>query len=125
MRAWWQRMRIWATIALLLHFLFQQYLLPQQWNFFWTYPSHLLLWALTYAEHRIALRLQAKQSDQLGMAFMAGGMVKFFIGILYLLPFILNKGPMTQPVALWFFLPYFTSMAFQAKETIKLLQKPL
>lgn len=124
MKPYLKRLFIWAVLTLALHIVVQEYLLPEEWSFIWAYPAHALLWILSWVEEIVVIRLKKNQPDQLGMAYMAGGVVKFFIGLIYLLPFILYSSPQTRPVTLWFFLPYFSTLIFQARETILLIQSP-
>lgn len=123
MKAFYARLSLWALITMLVHIMVQEFVLPTEWSFFWAYPAHLLLWGLTIIEEVIAIRLNKNQPDKVGMFFMAAGVMKFLIGLIYLLPFLLKQEAITQPVALWFFLPYFSTLIFQAKETIALIQQ--
>jgi hypothetical protein len=123
MKAFYARLSLWALITMLVHIVVQEFVLPTEWSFFWAYPAHLLLWGLTIIEEVIAIRLNKNQPDKVGMFFMAAGVMKFLIGLIYLLPFLLKQEAITQPVALWFFLPYFSTLIFQAKETIALIQQ--
>jgi hypothetical protein len=124
MKPYFRRLIPWAIITLVVHIVVQEFILPEEWSFLWAYPAHALLWILSWAEELVVLRLKRTQPDQLGMAYMAGGVAKFFIGLIYLLPFILYSSPQTRPVALWFFMPYFSTLIFQARETIVLIQSP-
>ena len=113
---------IWSLATLLLHIVLQEFILPKEWAFRAAYRAHALLWALTIAEHKILHRLKKSNADMIGMAYLAGAMLKSAAGFLYLLPLLLHVDERTRPVALWFFLPFFSSLIFQAIQAVGIVR---
>ncbi|NBR83033.1 MAG: hypothetical protein EBT52_04825 [Flavobacteriia bacterium] len=113
---------IWSIATLLLHIVVQEFILPKEWAFRVAYRAHVLLWALTVVEHRIQLRLKKSKPDMIGMSYLAGAILKSVAGVVYLLPFLLHVDERTRPVALWFFLPYFSSFIFQAIQAVRIVR---
>ena len=123
MNPFYKRLLIWALPALILHILVQEFMLSPEWAHLWNYPAHALIWLLTIAEHIFIIKAPKDEPEQIGYRFLAGSIGKFLLGAIYLLPFLVQRPPYVQPMALWFFLPYFTSLVFIAKETISILAK--
>lgn len=113
---------IWSLATLILHIVVQEFILPKECAFRVAYRAHVLLWALTFVEHRIQLRLKKSKADMIGMSYLAGAIFKSVAGVIYLLPFLLHADERTRPVALWFFLPYFSSLIFQAIQAVRIVR---
>ena len=105
----------WSFATLILHIVVQEFILPKEWAFRVAYRAHVLLWALTFVEHRIQLRLKKSKADMIGMSYLAGH-IQIGSGS-YLPPsFLLHADERTRPrgslvLSAIFQQPYFPAMA--------------
>lgn len=108
-------------------FLAQNYL-PKQFlpevDFFYSAISvNLFLFVSTLIVYMFVVYVNKNFSEKTGFAFLAGGMIKMFASIVFLIPLLKADLPTYINDVLYFFIPYFMFLLFETFLSVKLLHK--